>query len=77
MVWVIILSTSADEFYAYSEMFDEMVNSFKIEMKPNSVWSDLEQAGIGIGLAALAGGAAGTIVWLTRKRRGPVAPKQT
>lgn len=77
MVWVIILSTSVYRFSEYSQMFDEMVDSFRIELRPNSIWSDLEQEGIGIGIAALMGGAAGAIVWLTRKRRGPVAPKQS
>lgn len=77
MVWVIILSTSISEFNSYSNMFDEMLESFKIEMKPASIWGNLDQAAIGIGIAALAGAASGAIVWLTRKRRGPVGPKQS
>lgn len=74
MIWTIILSVNMNGFGSYSRMFDDMVDSFTIEMEPISALNDLAQEGIGLGIAALAGGLAGAIVWLTRKRRPPISP---
>jgi len=74
-IWVIIFSVSEAYYSVYSDMFYRMVDSFSIEIDPASAWDDLGQAAVGIGIAALAGGLAGTVVWLFRKRRTPSAPK--
>ena len=76
MVWVIILSTNAYKFSEYNEMFNEMLNSFKIELRIGSIWSFLEQEAVGLGIASIAGGTAGIVVWVTRKSRRPIAPRQ-
>jgi DNA-binding beta-propeller fold protein YncE len=73
MVWVIILSTNAYKFSEYNEMFNDMLNSFKIELRLGSIWSILEQEAVGLGIASIVGGTAGIVVWTTRKRRGSVA----
>lgn len=75
MVWVIILSSNMIDFGPYSMMFDEMVDSFDINMEPATSWGLLREAAIGLGLAALVGAASGALVWLTRRRRGSVGPK--
>ena len=75
-IWIIILSISMSEFYTYGSMFDRMIESFEIEIRPGSTLSNLEKMAIGLGIAAIAGGASGAFVWYTRKRRGPASPPQ-
>jgi len=74
-MWVIIFSISMPQYGGYSEMFDLMIDSFEIEMEPVQPADSTVQELIGIGIAALAGGTAGAVVWLVRRRREPPIPE--
>jgi hypothetical protein len=75
MLWAIIFSISMSHYSAYNDMFENMIDGFEIDMKPISPAENLGQAAIGLGIAALAGGTAGAVVWFTRRRREPLSPK--
>jgi hypothetical protein len=74
-MWAIIFSINMVFYSQYNAMFELMIDGFQIEMKVPSPTETAVQAIIGIGIAAIAGGAAGALVWFARRKRMPQAPK--
>ena len=74
--WVMILSIHIAHYNDYSDMFDRMVDSFTMDVESGSSLSDVELAALGIGIAAIGCGIAGSAFWLSRRRRETPPPKE-